>query len=313
MNRRDFTRLIGLSGLALGFSDVPVFACKRLPVLFSITMDDFYWQNDVRLNGAERNEAILEALRTHKIKAALFVIGRNIEDEQGKKLLTAWDQAGHLIANHTYSHRNLNAPDADVKAYQDDILQAEALLKQFPRFQKFLRFPMLKEGDTVEKRDAMRAFMTQHGYRNGHVTIDASDWFIDQRLTARLKENPAANVKPYRDYYLRHMWDRANYYNSLAARVLNRSVRHTMLVHFNLLNALFLGDLIAMFIKKGWMPIDAELAYGDNVFSTQPNVLPAGESLIWSMAKEKKTIAKSLRYPAEDSRYEAARMKKLGL
>lgn len=312
MIRRDFTKLMGLSGLALGFSGVPAVARKPAPQ-FSITMDDFFWQNAVMLTGAERNQSILETLRKHQIKAALFVIGRNIEDEEGKKLLTAWDQAGHLIANHTYSHRNLNAPDADVKAYQDDILQAEALLKQFPRFRKFFRFPFLKEGDTAAKRDAMRAFMTENGYRNGHVTIDASDWYIDQRLTARLKENPAADVKPYRDYYLQHMWDRANYYNKLAERLLRHQVSHTLLVHFNLLNALFLNDLIAMFKARGWQPIDAAEAFADPVFASKPRVLPAGESIIWSLAKEKGTLAKSLRYPAEDSRYEAERMKKLGL
>lgn len=312
MNRREFTRLLGFSGLAVGFSGVPAFACTQLPQ-FSITMDDFYWQNSVKLPGAERNRVILETLQTHSIQAALFVIGRNVEEEEGKRLLSAWDQAGHLIANHTYSHRNYNAPETDVKAYQDDILQAEALLKQYPRFRKFLRFPMLKEGDTAAKRDQMRAFMTQHGYRNGHVTIDASDWFIDERLTARLKENPAADVLPYRDYYLEHMWDRATYYNSLARRVVGRQVKHTILIHFNLLNALFLGDLIAMFKKKGWVPIGPEAAFADPVFASKPKVLPAGESIIWSLAKQKKTIAKSLRYPAEDSRYEAERMKKLGL
>jgi hypothetical protein len=42
-------------------------------------------------------------------------------------------------------------------------------------------------------------------------------------------------------------------------------------------------------------------------------VLPAGESIIWSLAKEKGTIAKSLRYPAEDGASENARMNKLGL
>lgn len=312
MNRRDFTKLIGLSGLALGVSGVPAFAGTRAPQ-FSITMDDFYWQNAEKLTGAERNQSILETLRKHQIKAALFVIGRNIEDDEGKKLLTAWDQAGHLIANHTYSHRNYNAPDTDVKTYQDDILQAEALLKQFPRFQKLLRFPFLKEGDTAAKRDGMRAFLAQQGYRNGHVTIDASDWYVDQRLNARLKENPNADVKPYGDYYLEHMWDRATYYNSLAHRVLGYQVKHTILVHFNLLNALFLSDLIAMFKAKGWQPIDAAEAFTDPVFASKPAVLPAGESLIWSLAKAKGTIAKTLRYPAEDSRYEAERMKKLGL
>ena len=312
MNRRKFTKLVGLGALAAGFGGVPALARKPAPQ-FSITMDDFFWQDSTKLTGAERNQSILETLRKHQIKAALFVIGRNVEEEEGKQHLSAWDRAGHMIANHTYSHRNLNAKDADVKAYQDDILRAEALLKNFSRFRKYLRFPMLKEGDTVAKRDAMRAFLSDHGYRNGHVTIDDSDWYIDQRLTARLKENASANLKPYRDYYLEHLWTRADYYNNLAQRVAGYPVKHTVLVHFNLLNALFLDDLISMFKSKGWQPIDAEDAFTDPVFASKPNVIPAGESLIWSLAKEKGTIAKSLRYPAEDSEYEAARMKKLGL
>jgi peptidoglycan-N-acetylglucosamine deacetylase len=312
MNRRNFVRVAGLSVLAAGVGGVPALARKPAPQ-FSITMDDFFWQDSVRLTGAERSQAILNTLSKHSIKAALFVIGRNAEEDEGRRLLSAWDRAGHMIANHTYSHRNLNAPDADVKTYQDDILRAEALLKDFPRFRKYLRFPMLKEGDTVAKRDEMRAFLAEHGYRNGHVTIDDSDWYITQRLTTRLKENPTANLKPYRDYYLDHMWAHADYYHKLAQRVIGYPVKHTLLVHFSLLNALFLDDLIAMFKAKGWQPIDAEDAYADPVFASKPNVIPAGESLIWSLAKEKGTLAKSLRYPAEDSVYEAARMTKLGL
>ena len=42
-------------------------------------------------------------------------------------------------------------------------------------------------------------------------------------------------------------------------------------------------------------------------------VLPAGESLVWSLAKENGTIAMSQRYPAEDGATENARMNKLGL
>ena len=312
MNRRNFTKLIGLSAFAAGLGGVPALARKPAPQ-FSITMDDFFWQDSLRLTGAERNQSILDTLSKHSIKAALFVIGRNAEEDEGKQYLSAWDRAGHMIANHTYSHRNLNAKDADLKEYQNDILKAEALLNDFPRFRKYLRFPMLKEGDTVAKRDAMRAFLAEHGYRNGHVTIDNSDWYITQRLSTRLKENPTADVKPYRDYYLDHMWTHAEYYHKLAQRVVGYPVKHTLLMHFNLLNALFLDDLISMFKSKGWQPNDAEDAYTDPVFASKPNVVPAGESLIWSLAKEKGTLVKSLRYPAEDSEYEAARMKKLGL
>ena len=312
MNRRQFTKLIGLAGTVASLRGVPALATKPAPQ-FAITMDDFNWSDPVKLTAAERNQSILETLRANSIKAALFVVGRNVEDDEGKQLLSAWDKAGHLIGNHTYSHRNFNAPSMDVKTYTQDILRAEALLKNFSQFRKFFRFPMLKEGDTAAKRDGMRNFLAQHGYRVGHVTIDNSDWLIDQHLTTRLRKDPAADLKPYRDYYLEHMWARAEYYDSLAYRVRGYQVKHTVLMHFNLLNGLFLGDLIAMFKSKGWQPIDAGEAFTDPVFAAKPNILPAGESIIWSLAKEKGTIAKSLRYPAEDGEIEAARMNKLGL
>ena len=148
---------------------------------------------------------------------------------------------------------------------------------------------------------------------DGHVTVDNSDWAIDGRLTARLRKDANADVKPYRDYYLEHMWERAEYYDALGQRVMNRPVKHTVLVHFNLLNGLFLNDVLEMFKAKGWQLIDAEEAYTDPVFAAQPKIVPAGQSIIWSLAKEKGTIAKSLRYPAEDGEIENARMNKLGL
>ena len=313
MNRRTFTKSLALSAAALGCNAVPSFAFRPAPPKFSITMDDFHWRNAVKLTGAERNEAILNTLQTNSIKAALFVVGRNIDNDEGKQLLWRWDKAGHLIGNHTYSHRPYSARETVVADYLQDILRAEELLKQFPRFQKYFRFPALKEGETAAKRDAMRAFLDEHRYRVGHVTIDNSDWAIDRRLTARLEKDPGADVKPYRDFYLEHMWARGEYYDALARRVMGRPVKHTVLVHFNLLNSLFLNDVIAMFKSKGWQPIDAEDAFKDPVFSARPNVLPAGESIVWSLAKEKGTIPKSARYPAEDGDVENARMDKLGL
>jgi hypothetical protein len=194
-----------------------------------------------------------------------------------------------------------------------DILRAEELLKDFSRFQKYFRFPMLKEGNTAAKRDELRSSLARHGYRMGYVTIDNSDWIVDQRLRARLEKDPSAKLEPYRDFYLEHMWDRAQYYDSLSHRVLGRPVKHTILMHFNLLNALFLGDLMEMFKSKGWRWMDAEEAFADPVFNARPQIVPAGESIIWALAKESGKIDKNLRYPAEDGEYENARMNRLGL
>ena len=311
IDRRQFTKTLGLSALAL--SAPAIFASSRKSPRIAITMDDFNWANAVHQPVADRNRSILDTLRAHSVKSAIFVIGRNLEDEQGKELLKAWNDAGHLIGNHTYSHQNYNSPSMTLQSFKEDIVHAEELLTSFTGFQRYFRFPMLKEGDTREKRDGLRAFFAEHRYRVGHVTIDTSDWLVDQRLTARLKESPKAEIKRYRDFYLGHLWDRAQYYDSLAQRVTGRAVNHTLLTHYNLLNGLFLNDVIVMFKRKGWEFIDATEAFQDEVFSAKPNVLPAGESIIWSLAKEKGTIPMSQRYPAEDGSVELDRMKKLGL
>lgn len=310
MNRREFAKIAATSALAIGVSRLGLAKTNAAPQ-FAITMDDFNWRNSVRLTGEERNRAILKTLDTYRVKAALFVIGGNADGE-GKTLLKSWDKAGHLIGNHTFSHRPL-VEEMTAAQFEEDITRAEKVLKDLKRFRKIFRFPLLREGDTAAKRDHVRAFLKAHGYRVGHVTIDNSDWAIDQRLRARLEKDPRADVKPYSDFYLEHIWDRAQYYDSLAKRVMGRPVKHTLLIHFNLLNALFLGDLIEMFRKQGWEPIDAEAAFRDSVFRAEPKNVPAGESIVWALAKEKGTLAPSLRYPAEDSEYEAARMNQLGL
>jgi peptidoglycan-N-acetylglucosamine deacetylase len=311
MNRREFTKTLGAAAVAIGLNRRGLTRGTPAPQ-FAITMDDFSWGNAVRLSAEERNGAILNVLEANRIKAALFVIGRNVDSEHGKSLLRSWDEAGHTIGNHTYSHRWLNSQVTAVE-YEQDILRAEEILKEFKQFRKIFRYPLLKEGNTTTQRDHVRAFLKQHGYRIGHVTIDNSDWIVDQRLSARLRNDPNADVKPYRDYYLEHMWDRAQYYDSLGKQVLGRSVKHTVLTHFNLLNGLFLSYLIEMFKSKGWQLIDAEEAFTDPVFQAEPKILPAGESIVWSLAKATGKIPMSLRYPAEDGEYEKAKMDKLGL
>jgi len=313
MNRREFNQAMGIGAVALGLSGIGFAAVSDSPEV-AITMDDFNWNKSLRLSPDERNLAILQALRSHgDLKAALFVACKNADSEKGKELLGEWDRAGHLIANHSFSHKELNSKNVTAGDFTLDIARCDQIIRDYPRFQKLFRFPYLKEGDTAAKRDAVRTFLEQNRYRNGHVTIDASDWAVDDRLSARLDKQPSADLKPYRDFYLAHMWERSQYYDGLARRVLGRTVKHTILIHFNLLNALFLGDLLDMFQSKGWKLIDAQEAFKDPVFQAAPKIVPAGESIIWALAKETGKFDKLLRYPGEDSEYEKAKMNKLGL
>ncbi|HEX8139981.1 MAG TPA: polysaccharide deacetylase family protein [Pyrinomonadaceae bacterium] len=313
MNRREFAKALGAGALSLGLRSGVFSSVKESPQV-AITVDDFNWGDTARMTAEERNRALLSALNAHShLKIALFVAAKFIDNERGRSLLGEWDRAGHIIANHSYSHLYYHSARVSFDQYSADILRAEELLKGYSHFRKLYRFPFLKEGNTVEKRDRLRAFLKEHGYRNGHVTIDASDWYVDDRMQKRLKAEATADLAPYRDFYLSHIWERAAFYDDLARRVLGRSVRHTLLVHYNLLNALFLPDILRMFEGKGWKVIDAERAFKDPVFDSAPKTLPAGESLVWALAKETGKYDALLRYPGEDGDYEKEKMDRLGL
>ncbi|HEU0177372.1 MAG TPA: polysaccharide deacetylase family protein [Blastocatellia bacterium] len=310
MRRRQFTEFLAAG--AAGFAFQSVLGTAEPKPQVAITMDDFDLFGETGAEKEANSRTILAALESHSnLKAAAFICGRRVDSEAGKRILQAWNDAGHLIANHTYSHWNYH--EKGVKEFEADILRCEELIKNYPRFAKLFRFPMLKEGNTMERRDKLRAFLKERGYKMGYVTIDASDWYVDERLRARLKQDPKAALSGYRRFYLDHIWERAVYYDALSRRALGRSVKHTLLIHHNPLNNLFLGDLLTMFERKGWKLIDAADAFTDPVFAAEPKILPAGESILWAIAKESRKFNRDLRYPGEDSVYEKPKMDRLGL
>jgi peptidoglycan-N-acetylglucosamine deacetylase len=301
-----------LHGLTLLFSIMFLLGSPASSQEISITMDDFRLNDDPILTATEKDERVLASLAKNNIEIALFVIGREAVRPLARERLAVWDRTNHLIANHTYTHgRAYNR--MTFAELSEEIQKTDDLLAAYRNFRRYFRFPALKEGDTREKRDQIRAFLRQRGYRYGYVTIDGSDWYINARLINRLRQNPNADLEPFRDYYLRHLWDRAQFYDGLSKQVLGRSVKHTLLIHHNLLNALYLDDIIDMFRSKGWKFVSAGEAFQDGVFQLEPDIVPAGESILWGLAKETGRFDNVLRYPAEGSEYEQEAMDQLGL
>ena len=118
--------------------------------------------------------------------------------------------------------------------FEADALKNEPLIQGYSHFTPLFRYPFFKEGDTSEKRDGMRTFLQAHGYRMGRATIDASDWAIDARLEKRTEEQPHADLTGYGDFFLQHIWERAQFYESLSQRVLGRPLRHTSVSYTHL-------------------------------------------------------------------------------
>ncbi len=239
-----------------------------------------------RMNPQARNAALLAALEKHHVKAALFVtLGNGADRPEGLALAKAWGDAGHAIGNHTVTHLDLNGKTTTLKQYQDEILACEAVIRTLPGFKPWFRFTFLREGDTPEKRDGIKAFLKTRGMRNAYVSLDTSDWRLDSALAKVLNEHPDADLAPFRAVYLAHLRQRAEAYRNLSRRLFGRDVPQVMLLHHNLINALFLDHAIQLFKSMGWTIIDPETAYRDFVYSLDPQRPSPGQSLLISAAR----------------------------
>jgi peptidoglycan/xylan/chitin deacetylase (PgdA/CDA1 family) len=326
MDRRSFLRLLRRTAVTAAatrlFDDAAYCASDALQnspgapesirPQIAITMDDPRVDVSPQLGWQETNKRILGTLAGRNLKAALFVCGMRVDQPEGRSLLSAWDDAGHLICNHSYSHLTYLSKTS-YEEYAADFLRNEPIIAPYRHRTPLFRYPSLQEGDTAEKRDRFRALLKNHGYRVGHVTIDASDWYVDQRMQQRLQQNNNAKLEPYRDYLVAHLLDRASFYRQLSLDVLGHEIRHTLLVHYRMMNALFLQDVMSAFEKDGWTWVDADRAFEDPVFMKEPQTLPAGESLVWALAAESGKFKDRLRWPGEDDVYEKPKMDALGL
>jgi peptidoglycan/xylan/chitin deacetylase (PgdA/CDA1 family) len=279
----------------------------------SFSFDDGSIKDYPQNTNVDWNLMLLNKLKQHKIEAVLFVKGKNLDNNRGKEIITSWDNNGHLIANHTYSHPYFNSKKVSLNQFKNELLKNDSLISNYVNYTKLFRFPYLKEGNTLEKRDGFRTFLKKQNYRVGHVTIDASDWYIDQRLIKKLSEKSSVDLTPFKEYYIKHILDRATYYNNLGIELTGDQIHHSLLLHHNLTAALFIDELIVEFKKRGWKIINAKEAYQHSIYNKHPNNLPAGESLLWAIAKKTGNYESQLRYPAEDSRYEKKAMDSSGL
>ncbi|MFZ6861473.1 polysaccharide deacetylase family protein [Undibacterium sp. Ji67W] len=238
------------------------------------------------LSPQERNQALLNALGTNGVSAALFVtVANGANQPEGMLLAKAWGQAGHAVGNHTMTHIDLNNSGVSLTQYQKEILDCDEIIRKLPGYQKWFRYTYLREGNTLEKRDGMRSFLKNHGYRNAYVSLDTSDWRLNEKLIETLEKNPHADLGPIRAAYLAHIRQRAIAYRELSQKLQGRDISQVMLLHHNLINALWLNDLIVMFKDMGWKIISPQQAFADPVYQLMPERQSAGQSLLLSMAR----------------------------
>ncbi len=267
-------------------AEAPASAEKRI----AVTFDDVPRGPGAFLTLEERTKRLLAALKDARVKQAAFFVnpGRLADPESagGEARISAYGKAGHVLANHSFSHPRLKAtPAAD---YLADIDKAEAWLKGRPSRRPWFRFPFLDEGGRDKaKRDAVRAGLKARGLQNGYVTVEASDWNMEQLASNARKAGKQIDMAALRDLYVESHVEAAEFYDGLARRTLGRSPAHVLLLHENDLAALFVPDLVAALRRAGWQIVTADEAFRDPIAAAAPDVPTAQGTLTEALAWEK--------------------------
>ena len=229
----------------------------------AISFDDSPRTANGYLNGPERAHKLLAALKNNGVDQSAFFSVTSRLDSEGRKRLKSYSDAGHIIANHTHTHPDLNK--MSLHDYIAEIEQAHKALASYPTFKSWFRFPYLREGDTPEKRDGMRVWFEQNDYLNAYITLNNYDWYIESLFQNAIKNHQQVDFEALEHFYVDTIIEGIDFYDGLANKYLSRSPKHVLLLHENDIAALFVGKLVQKLKKQGWEIIPITAAYDDKI------------------------------------------------
>jgi peptidoglycan-N-acetylglucosamine deacetylase len=231
--------------VALTFDDLP--AAGSLP------------PGDNRAKIATRLTAELKANHLEGVYG--FVNAVKLEnDPDAQQALRAWVEAGMNIGSHTWSHLSLS--DNTAAAFESEIARNEPALAQYAgsRDWHWFRYPFLWEGDTLDKRREVRAYLSGHGYRVAQVSLDFEDYAWNDAYGRCVAKNDNSAINWLKQSYLETATEYIRLGREEQQIVFGREIPGVMLLHATAFTTLMLPDLLDLLRRQGF------------TFSTLPEV-----------------------------------------
>jgi peptidoglycan-N-acetylglucosamine deacetylase len=234
--------------IALTFDDLP--SHSALPA------------GETRIGIAQTIIAALEAAGAPPIMG--FVNGmRLVDDPASAPVLKMWRETGFPLGNHTWSHMNLDLHT--IADWEADTLKNEAAIAPPMAGEDWhwLRYPNLREGETLAKHDGVRAFLARHGYRVAAVTMSFDDYLWNEPYTRCIAKGDDATVAQLEAAYLSAAAASADYYRALSQALYGHDIPYVLLMHLGAFDARMLPRLLSLYRAKGFSFVTLEQAEAD--------------------------------------------------
>jgi peptidoglycan/xylan/chitin deacetylase (PgdA/CDA1 family) len=191
----------------------------------------------------------------------------NVDAAEALKLWAAQEPVG----NHTYAHMDLeqNTPEAFEREIEEDEPALE-LLSQKEDWH-WLRYPFLHEGDTVEKRRAVRAYLQAHGYRVAQVTLDWEDYMWNTAYARCVEKGDQKAIAWLRSSYLSTASEFLDLGRAQAKLIYGHDINYVLLLHLGAFSSTILPDALDLLKKKGFKLVTLEEAESDPAYNSDPD------------------------------------------
>lgn len=241
----------------------------------AITFDDLPRHGELPA-GVSRVDVAKSILGTlHAVQAPPvygFINAKKLADEPDLgEVLSLWMAAGNPLASHTWSHPDLSNQTAE--AFIRDAAANEPALQKLmgDRDWHWFRYPFLHEGDTLEKRREVRAWILQHGYRIAQVTLDFEDYAWNNPYARCLAKGDQASVEWLRTSHLETARENIAAQRGMARQIFGREISHVLLLHIGAFDALVFPELLEQLRASGFSLVSLEEAERDQAYQTDPN------------------------------------------
>ena len=250
---------------------------QRAIKTMALTFDDLPKSNGLEdIEGVRRTTgAILGALKTHKAPAIGFVNEGKLYNDatmvpERAALLKSWVDAGVPLANHTYSHIDINT--VPLAKYQDDVVRGERTYTRLQRgtamTERWFRHPYTHTGPTAEIKAGLERFLAGRGYRIAPFTIENSDWIFSTVYGRAKKAGDEALAARVRDAYLDYNDAMLEWFETLAREDFGRDIPQILLIHSNDLHTDALDALLARNERRGYRWVTMGEAMKDAAYAT---------------------------------------------
>jgi peptidoglycan-N-acetylglucosamine deacetylase len=269
----------------------------------AVTIDDLpvHGAMPVGMTRLEIAESILATLKRENMPPVYgFINAQRVEEDPASlQVLEAWRAAGQPLANHTWAHLDLNKETA--AQFEAEVLKNEPLLQHLMGKEDWhwLRYPYLHEGDTVEKRRAVRVWLSTQRYKIAQVNMDFEDYLWNGPYARCLDKHDEASIRKLHDSYLAVADQYYGVFRQLSQMVYGRDVKYVLLMHIGAFDARMLPELLALYRAKGVSFISLQDAMRDPSYRDDPDIgEPAGGAFLELMMQKRK-----LTFPANTKPY----------